>query len=51
VQQLLDAQAAVDAADGEGKTALHWEAMGGHTAVVEQLLNAQASIDAADEQG
>jgi ankyrin repeat protein len=51
VQLLLDAQAAVHAADTQGSTALHLAAVEGHPAVVQLLLNAQAPVDAAAADG
>jgi ankyrin repeat protein len=51
VQLLLDAHAAVDAADGEGRTALHHAASNNHTAVVQLLLDAQAAVNAVNGKG
>lgn len=51
VQLLLDAHAAVHAADARGFTALHLAASKGQSTVVQQLLGDGAAIGAVDEQG
>ena len=51
VDAFLDAGASVDAADGDGRTALHWAADRGHIAVVELLLDRGASVDSTDGEG
>lgn len=48
VWPLLDAGAAVDAADREGVTPLAWGAAVGDAKVVKQLLDAGGTVDAAD---
>jgi hypothetical protein len=49
VQLLLIGQAAVNAADEEGETALHKASLQGHTSVLPLLLVAKAAVDAADQ--
>jgi ankyrin repeat protein len=51
VSRLLAHGASVVAADREGKTALHWAAMRGKTAVARHLLDAGAEVDRRDNYG
>ena len=46
VGALLDRGADVNAAQGDGMTALHWAAERGHTAVAEPLISAAADVSA-----
>jgi len=48
---LLEAGAAVEARDQEGRSSLHWAALGGDLEVVELLLRAGASRAAVDLRG
>ena len=43
---LIDAKAAVDAADSNGDTALMWACMNGHEACARLLIDAKAAVDA-----
>lgn len=51
MQLLLDARAAVNGADTDGKTTLHRAAETGHTAAMRLLLDTQADVNAADAHG
>jgi ankyrin repeat protein len=51
VQALLKARAAVDAAQADGMTALHWAAYHDDAPMVDQLLRAGAKVDAATRYG
>ena len=44
VVELLDSGADVDAAQGDGMTALHWAAERGHAAMAEHLISASADV-------
>ena len=46
VGSLLDRGADVDAAQGDGMTALHWAAERGHAEIAEVLLSASADVEA-----
>ena len=51
VQALLKARTAVDAAQADGMTALHWAAYHDDAPMVDQLLRAGAKVDAATRYG
>ena len=51
VRTLLDAGADVNAAQGDGMTALHWAAERGHAAVAEHLIAASADVGATTRLG
>ena len=46
VLELLDGGADVNAAQGDGMTALHWAAERGHTAIAEHLISVSADLSA-----
>lgn len=51
VKELVQRKAAIDKADGDGKTALKMAALGGHEVVVNFLIKAGAHVDAMDNEG